>query len=234
MAISCFGVEYPLLNEPRGIHADELGGGKEKRPVLVCEWGAVSTTVERSGEDCDKDYLDLLRYLSSPEWMAIWHDIVEKGIEEEKKIAHEAIEKVKKEYGETVQEIGLTQQPNITHRTVGIQPWQRRIPLDIRKNLVVLVVDFSKTEQIAWAIQAVSRQPHAQLYACAWNSQAEVDAVCAQYSALAQTHKIRVAPDTKQEVSAVDTWLAGWQIMALPAAVSFPDSDHVLIQEGLQ
>ncbi len=232
--ISCaplLGAEYILQETPRTATAEDVGG----KQTLVCDWGAVSTTVSRTGQDCDHDYDALMAYMQSDEWLSLYQQMLKEGMAREAEMAKAAIAKKLQEYNATPQSVDMPMQANVTTRVVDLANWQRRIPLDIRSTLRVAVCDFSQPEHIAWLIAQVRAYPSLQVFTTAWNSQAEVDAIVAHYPELAQVIRVRhIGEGTDKRTSyRAEEWLTGWQVRALPALIRFIDLEHAQITEGL-
>lgn len=200
---------------------------------LTVTWGTVSETRQRTAAECHADYHALKAYLAGPEFAQVWKGILATAQQQETELAAAMVEKIRVAHEATPQNPPVPAQLERSARREALLPWQERIPLSLRGDLVLLVVDFRDERQVAWLLAQVERTPHAQAFAVGWNRHRDVSDAILAFPALANVQTVRHQGAEEGDSHAYVRWLAGWGITALPARITFADDTHTLIEEGL-
>lgn len=228
LVIRAGAAEYAPHSEP-DVSVEQRDNGMH----VVCDWGVVSNTLDRTPQDCERDLEELRAYVRSPEFQAWFREQIAQGERVAGEATAQLVKEHEQEYQSAPQEAGLPTRERVDTREVAPSLWQARIPWEVRKTLVLAVIDFRDVRQVEWAVGLARTATLTGLFAVGWNSHAEVDGVIRQFPELANLVRIRdlSAQDPRASVA---VWAAGWGIDAVPAQISFPDPTIVRIREGLE
>ena len=228
LAVTVICVSFGGEAQPVGPKSITGVSHKEKQTLTV-DWGSVGPAIARSPKECDHDRQAVYDYLDSPAFKEFFATVQRDAHVKERVHGEAVVARAKAEYETKEQPAARPRAIDATTTRHPLAPWMERIPQSLRGQVNLLVVDFSDTQQIAWAITQVEKTPGAQLIVVGWRSQAEVDALVKRMPNLAKSLKLH---DRKDNVKATDRWLSAWNIRVLPARVSIED-DQVVVQEGV-
>lgn len=219
--------EYPPLTSP------DITVTPSPQGVAICaDWGVVSETIIRRGEDCDNDVVELHNYVSGKEFTAWFTEHIVQSEKTAGAVAKVVLAEAEVARKTVPQNPGIPTSEHATCREVAPLLWQQRIPWEVRKDLCLAVIDFRDERQVVWALALTKSTEVSGVFAVGWNNQAEVDGVIAQFPAVANLVRVNDFGAYDNHAS-VGAWISAWGITSLPACIRFPNTDSVLITEGL-
>ena len=198
------------------------------RTRITVDWGTQGETIRRNPVECREQHEGLVRWVKSAEFKAIVERGAEKVADESIAIGTKAAVDLRYRQEHEEQAAGLLRSALPTQRLVSVPTWVQGIPWDLRRILVVGAFDARDADQVRWALSLRTQRPDAQLFAVGWRSQSALEALMKEHPSLKAGCVVSV-PGGR---SAAD-WCADYGITSLPAAVEFPDLDHLRLTEGV-
>jgi hypothetical protein len=192
---------------------------------LVVDWGKRGDLLLREPQEVRKEYDQLLLWLQSPEVVAYVSEETRKAASQERSLARTQASAWLNQFQNGDQAVST---PVVAkrERMVRLPPWMQTMPVDLRRLVIVAMVDIRDDQQVTWAMEQRKSQPATQLFAVGWPSMRRVHQLNAENPAL------QLQPMPSVPSRPIEKWLADFAIEGLPA-VAQADGDQLFIREGL-
>ena len=199
---------------------------------IVAEWGTQGDVLRRDPRSVAAQHQELVLWLTSPDAVRQLGAQQQALEGTERQQAVEAAGLWRKAWDSTPQEAGVPAAGARAQRRAPLPAWLRVIQPDLRRLIVVCLIDARSEAQVAWADTLKSTTtPEAQVLALGWESLSDLQRLGVRYPAM-QVVPVGGPGGSGGGQRSGAAWAADYGVVGLPALVRV-DGDTLVIEEGL-